>query len=84
MIPDSQVHHPVARGITAVGMTIFAGLSPSTIAAWLAVILNALLIADWFWKRLGRPYAIRHGWYVPRKPRAERYMEPTTKGDLDG
>lgn len=48
---------------TKVGSTwLFAGMTASDLAAYLAALYSALLIAEWIWKKAGRPLAVRLGW----------------------
>ena len=56
----AEVAHPVAKVASVwalVGITSWADL-----AAALAAFYSLLLIAEWFWKKLARPFAERQGW----------------------
>lgn len=42
----------------------------SDLAAFLAALYSFLLICDWLWKKMGRPYAEEHGWIARKHMRA--------------
>lgn len=67
---NDQVNHPVAKAVSAVAAAGFAGLAWSEIAAILAAAYTSILIGEWLWKRLLRPYLIRIGRITP-KPRID-------------
>lgn len=63
---QSTVTAPVVKVISvwaAVGFTSWAD-----VAAFLAAIYSLLLIGEWLWKKLGRPFCEMHGW-LKRKQR---------------
>lgn len=78
MTDDTTVTHPVLK-VASVGMAWLAGMTWGERASMMAAGYTALLIIDWFWKRLGKPLAIRRGW-ITGKPRP--FMEVTDRGDL--
>lgn len=79
MNTSTEVNHPILKGVGAFTSAMFASITPSALAAYLAAILNLLLIVDWIWKRLGKPYALRKGWIVGK---AKGYMETTDRSPL--
>ncbi len=55
-----EVSAPVFKLVTAwiaVSITSWAEA-----ASFLAAIYSAILIGEWVWKRLLRPWCVRHGW----------------------
>lgn len=59
---------------TAKTAALFALLGISTwtdVAAIMAAFYSFLLICEWFWKRLGRPFCERQGWLKRPKRRKE-------------
>lgn len=49
-----------------VGITSWADF-----AAFVAAIYSLLLIGEWLWKRLGRPFAERHNWLARKHRRKD-------------
>ena len=60
---NNEIHMPVAKAASAIGL---AGVTWSEWAAILAAFYTFLLIGEWLWKRLGRPFAEGRGWIKPR------------------
>ena len=54
----------------AVGITSWAEA-----ASALAALYTLLLIAEWLWKRLGRPFCERRGWVKRKARRKADYTE---------
>ena len=65
----TSVDHAALKVGTAWIATIFT--SWADFAAFLAAIYTMLLICEWIWKRLGRPYSERRGWVKRIKRRAD-------------
>ena len=66
MEQHTSVAHPGIKIATAWGALMVT--SWADVAAALAAIYSALLICEWLWKRLIRPFCERRGW-VKRKLR---------------
>jgi hypothetical protein len=65
----STVTHPIAKFITAWVAAI--GVSSwSDFAAMLAAIYTLLLVGEWLWKRVGRPFCEARGWV--KRPKRRR------------
>lgn len=65
----SAVAHPVVKVVSvwvAVGITSWADL-----AAFLAALYSFMLICEWLWKKLGRPFFEARGWLKRKKRRAD-------------
>lgn len=58
----------VVTAWTAVGFTSWAD-----VASFLAAVYTALLIAEWLWKKFGRPFAEEHGWIRRKKRRRDDF-----------
>ena len=78
----NPIHAPVAKAVSANVAAFFALNSWSDVAAVLAALYSVLLIVEWVWKRVARPYAERRGWVKP-KPRRNLLTRATDLGDLD-
>lgn len=74
----SQISYPAQKTALAVGGT---GLSVADwplqeIAAGLTAFYTLLLISEWLWKKVVRPFAERRGWIaVPRRRKEDREAE---------
>lgn len=58
---------------TEIAVKTQIGLSLSTwadVAAFLAAVYSAVLLLEWLWKRVGRPFAERRGWVARLKRRS--------------
>lgn len=69
MEQHTSVTSPGVKIVTAwaaVGITSWAD-----VAAALAALYSAILIAEWVWKRMLRPFCERRGWIPVRKRRRE-------------
>lgn len=53
---SDQVSHPLLKATTAVAAAGIAGYTWSEIAAFLAAIYTLILIGEWVWKRLLKPW----------------------------
>lgn len=74
----SKVNHPGLK-LASVGVVWIGSMTWGEIASMLAAGYTLLLIVDWLWKRLGRPYALRRGWI---KGRPLDFMDTTGRVDL--
>lgn len=63
----TSVAHPVAKAGTAL-LAGFGVSSWSDAAALAAFIYTACLLAEWLWKKCGRPFCEGQGW-LPRSKR---------------
>jgi hypothetical protein len=63
----SVVAAPVIKVVSAWAAVGFT--SWTDVAAFLAAIYSLLLIAEWVWKKVGRPFADRRGWAARKRPR---------------
>jgi hypothetical protein len=66
---QSTVAAPVVKIVTAwaaVGLTSWAD-----VAAALAALYTFLLILEWLWKKLGRPFCEDRGWIKRQKRRRD-------------
>ena len=70
MLEGEDVKYPVVKLASVVAATS-VGLSWNDIAAMVATAYTFLLILDFLWKKIGKPYARSRGW-----------VEPTVHGDL--
>jgi hypothetical protein len=75
---DNNINHPVLKA-ASVGMAWLGGMTWGELASILASIYTALLITEWLWKRLLKPYLIRSG-RMKGKPRD--FLDTTSAGDL--
>lgn len=56
-----------------------------TVASIAAAVYSLLLISEWFWKKLWRPFAERRGWLKPIRHRiitVEEYEQDSCKAPL--
>lgn len=60
---NNEISMPVAKATSAIAAS---AISWSDMAAILAAVYTLLLIAEWLWKRLLRPFCERKGWIKPR------------------
>lgn len=66
---DNQISAPalkIGTAWAAVGIT-----SWSDVAAFLAAVYTTLIMGEWLWKKVGRPFAERRGWVSRRLRRSE-------------
>ena len=66
---QSTVAAPIVKVISvwaAVGFT-----SWTDVAAFLAAVYSLLLICEWLWKKLGRPFCESRGWLMRIKRRRD-------------
>ena len=54
----------------------------STIASIAATLYTTLLIAEWAWKKVWRPFCVRRGWVKPLRHRIIS-VEEYEQGDTD-
>ncbi|UBB15406.1 hypothetical protein [Comamonas odontotermitis] len=66
----SNISIPVAKLISV--WVAFGITSWEKAAAAAAFLYSALLICEWFWKKVWRPVFERAGWIKPRPPRRSR------------
>lgn len=64
-----SVDHPFWKALTAL-LAGFGVSSWSDFAAFVAAAYTLLLMAEWLWKRVGRPFCERRGWISRPKRRA--------------
>lgn len=76
---DNQVSHPVLK-VASVGAALLGGMTWGEFAQMLAAIYTLCLIADFMWKRFGKPFAISRGWM---RGKGRAYMDTTAHGDLE-
>lgn len=76
--PDDQISHPILKAASALAIWI-GSLSWGERAQIAAFAYTCLLIFDWLWRRLWRPWLIGRGWW--RK--GSRYLRETGPGDLE-
>ena len=69
MNQSEQISHPVVKGVSVAAAGIGA-LSWPDIAAILASIYTLVLMGEWAWKKVLRPYLARCGW-IERRVRKE-------------
>ena len=65
---DAEQHSTVASPGFKL-LTVWAAVgytSWADVAAFLAAIYSLLLIGEWLWKKIGRPFCERHGWIAAR------------------
>lgn len=58
--------------VTAAGsqtMIVINSMPWGTIASIAATVYTLLLITEWFWKKLWRPFFVRRGWVKPQRHR---------------
>lgn len=67
--PGTSVAMPGAKIVTA--WAAFALTSWTDVAGALAAVYSLLLILEWLWKRLGRPFAEDRGWVKRSKRRKD-------------
>ncbi|MDB5846546.1 MAG: hypothetical protein JWP29_298 [Rhodoferax sp.] len=79
----NPIQMPALKAVTAIGGAAAANYSWSEIASIAAFLYTSLLICEWIWKRMVRPFAERHGWITPRRRRQLR-TRSTDLGELDG
>lgn len=63
------VSHPMIK-IVSVWLAAFGIASWSELAAALAALYSVLLIGEWLWKKIGRPFAEHHGLLARKARRA--------------
>lgn len=63
----TSVTSPTAKVATAWMATLFT--SWADVASFLAAVYTLLLLGEWLWKRLGRPFCERRGWVKYRARR---------------
>lgn len=56
---SDQIAHPVLKATTAVAAAGIAGYTWSEIAAFLAAVYTAILIGEWLWKRVIKPWLFK-------------------------
>ena len=78
MYEDNQVHHPLLKLLSVFALWL-GSLSWGEVASIGASFYTLLLIVDWFWRRLWRPFFIRRGWL---RGKSQEYMEDTESGAL--
>lgn len=61
----------------AVGISSWAEL-----ASALAALYTVVLLCEWAWKRIGRPFAESRGWIKRRTRRRDDFATETDRGDL--
>ena len=71
---STSVSAPGAKIATAWLATLFT--SWADFASFLAALYTLLLIGEWLWKRLGRPFCERRGWLRRIKRRADDTIPP--------
>lgn len=54
----------IASAWAAVGITSWAEA-----ASFVAFVYTVLLLADFFWKKIGRDFCVRRGWMKPQRRR---------------
>ena len=74
---DTEVKHPVVKGASVL-LAWATGMTWGEFASMLAAVYTLLLIVDWFWKRIGRPLAVRRGWVKGSRG----FMETTDRASL--
>jgi hypothetical protein len=77
-VNENQVSHPALKAAASIVSATFAGFTATEWAALLAAALNFLLIVDWVWKRIGKPFAQRRGW---ARGRPRDFMDSTGRGE---
>lgn len=71
----TTIEHPAAKASTALGVSTIAGVSAADWAAWLAAAYTTLLICEWLWKKVIRPFLQSRGWLPHPKRRASDRAE---------
>ena len=61
----AQSGSPFDTGFTNL-QTLFTG-TVAKVASLIAALYTSMLAAEWVWKKVIRPFAVRHGWAEPRK-----------------
>lgn len=69
----SAVAAPVIKVVSAWAAVGFT--SWTDVAAFLAAVYSLLLIAEWLWKKLGRPFCELHGWLKRKQRRAGDHQD---------
>lgn len=62
---SEDINAPAAKVISlwaVIGITTW-----TEAAAFAGFVYSLLLIGEWVWKKVGRPFAERRGWVKPRK-----------------
>lgn len=69
MDQNAPISHPVAKIIS---LWAIIGISSWTEAAgFVGFVYSLILIGEWAWRRIGRPFARRHGWIAPTPTESE-------------
>lgn len=76
------IEAPVAKVATSITAAALGALSWSDIAAILAAIYSTLLIAEWLWKRVFRPLAIRRRWIKTRVKTLDEFAAVDRSEDI--
>lgn len=76
--PDDQISHPVVKFASAV-VVWATSLTWGERAQVAAFAYTMLLIFDWFWRRILRPWLIACDWW----PKSSPYLRETAHGDLE-
>ncbi len=74
MEQSTSVNNPIAKAGTALGGA-FVVSSWSDIAAFLAAVYSAILLLEWVWKRVGRPFCEQRGWIRRLKRRVDDTLQ---------
>ena len=64
MTSESTVPAPGVKLVSVWAAVSFT--SWADVAAFLAAVYSLLLIGEWLWKKIGRPFCERRGWIAAR------------------
>ena len=76
MADPNEVSHPVIKVISAIGV-FFTTMDWGKAAQAGAFLYTMLLVFEWFWKKLWRPFLISRGWISVDF----RYLRDTIRDD---
>jgi hypothetical protein len=59
---STDIQYPVEKAASAISFSFLAITSWSDVAAILAALYTLTLMAEWWWKKFWKPFAIKRGW----------------------
>lgn len=78
---QKTIEAPVTKVATSITAAAVGALSWSDIAAILAAVYSSLLIAEWMWKRVFHPIAVRRRWIKTRVKTIDEFARESNPGD---
>lgn len=76
MSDPTEVSHPIIKGLSAVGIWL-TSLDWSKPAQAGAFLYTMILVFEWFWKKLWRPFLVQRGWIT----KDFKYLRDTNRDD---